>query len=134
MSLLHPLHWSQPPTYTHHAKLAALARTKGNIHLLQGFDYMAGLGEGQSGWSEDSPSELAKEAAGSWLSPAVCEGLTWCIYIWCRHRFLGEAHQLHYPEGPKVRENRTVALEDAFIHSPPELLLCAERLVREKGG
>lgn len=96
---------------------------------------MAGLGEGQSGWSEDSPPELAKEAAGSWLSPAVCEGLTWCIYTWCRHWFLGEAHQLHYPEGPKVRENRTVALEDPFIHSPPEFLLCAERLVvREKEG
>ena len=96
---------------------------------------MAGLGEGQSGWSEDSLPELAKEAAGGWLSPAVREGLTGCIYIWCRHRVSGEARQLHYPEGPKVREKRTVALEDPFIHSPPEFLLCAEWLVvREKEG
>ena len=50
---------------------------------------MAGLGEGQSGWSEDSLPELAKEAAGGWLSPAVREGLTGCIYIWCRHRVSG---------------------------------------------
>lgn len=51
---------------------------------------MAGLGEGQSGWSEDSPPKLAKEAAGGWLSPAVCEGLTWCIYIGADTGFWGK--------------------------------------------
>lgn len=37
---------------------------------------MARLGEGHSGWSEDSLPKLAKKAAGGWLFAALQEGLT----------------------------------------------------------
>lgn len=78
MSRLRPPCWPQSPTHTHCANLAASARTEGIIRLYQGSDCMTGLGEGLSGWSEDSLLELAKEAAGGgcpqlwvrlWLGP-----------------------------------------------------------------
>lgn len=60
--------------------------------------------------------------------PSWGETLTGSVYVWCRHQVSGASAPitLHYPEGPKVTGNETMALEDSFIHSPSKSLLYAE--------
>ena len=95
-----------------------------------------GIGRGESSWTDGSQPQVARGAAGSWLSLAMCDGSEQGrLMFGADTRFPGQPHNLCFPEGPQTSGNRQWLWRvPSLVHFLSPYCVPSGLVLREKGG